>query len=292
MNSVCKFHTYIYVGIIFLLYGCKPYVCPAYQSAFLVSQEDSDMYFAYFENDTLPKESELLASRSKGWNGVLSERGSYFARKTGIGKKRKHDNYPDVIISEHQRPSMENIMAGDSVLLAEEDNPMLSEADLSAQTPSSDTVEIIRVADEIAKEDSIAAATAKPDSVVLVTNEQLFYNQMFGHILAQQDSARKQREEMAQAKADSLSSEQPDKKWWQFWKKGETEVSDGGEISADDSEDSINDDTIGDDGLDSEGEDVEETGKKKRKFRLNPFKKKKAKNEDEEDTIDSDDEDW
>lgn len=54
-------------GFIALMSACKTQTtCPAYQSAFLLSDEVQDQYFSYFESDSIPKEFPKSKKNSSG----------------------------------------------------------------------------------------------------------------------------------------------------------------------------------------------------------------------------------
>ena len=65
MTSVFKIGL---LGCVIFAFSCKPkMICPAYQSAFLLSDEVQDEYFSYFQSDSLPRES---VSSNKSGNGI------------------------------------------------------------------------------------------------------------------------------------------------------------------------------------------------------------------------------
>ncbi|MEH0156569.1 hypothetical protein V6R21_20640 [Limibacter armeniacum] len=194
-----------------LLTGCKPYVCPAYQSAFLVSTEDSRVHFMYFELDSMPKETPLIASRSKEWNGLLSERGTFLSKKLGTEKKRRFSNYPNIIYSIPQRPSLEKLK---EVELIEEENPILSEADLSnANNINSDTVIVGAEIEEGGGFDDAEEQKTPPSRY-----DQHFYDLLFGHLQEDNNAANDSTNVDGELAATSPDSVMVQRKWWQFWK--------------------------------------------------------------------------
>lgn len=59
--------TLFILGLISAISACKTQTtCPAYQSAFLLSDEVQDQYFSYFESDSIPKEFPKSKKNSSG----------------------------------------------------------------------------------------------------------------------------------------------------------------------------------------------------------------------------------
>ncbi|PWJ42520.1 hypothetical protein [Sediminitomix flava] len=219
------------LNLIFLLTsigicGCTQYVCPAYQSAFLATQEDADYFFSYYQDDSILFQNDLMASRDKSWNGLVQ------ARPYAIGlppvRPSRNQNYPKVILQKKLR------IIPDTALEVIKDSTFY----LNSSSEGDDvTIDELPLDDFVSEEESKEIATDEDESnSIIVENadsldinsgppmryDQYYYMKNYGLALLEADSLRQA------AKADSLAAKNntspdslilnPNRKKWQFWK--------------------------------------------------------------------------